>query len=194
MEKLNESYWNNRYNNHDDPWDLGEVSPPIKNYVDQLKNKSLRILIPGGGNSHEAEYLFDTGFKNVYVVDFSKTALLNIKSRVPKFPSNQLIHSDFFDVDMTFDLILEQTFFCALNPNLRAKYIDKMHQLLSDKGKLVGLLFNQPLHEDRPPFGGNKALYTTYFDAKFDLEIMESSYNSISHRQGNELFFKAVKK
>lgn len=30
---------------------------PLKVYFDQLTNKDLKILIPGGGNSHEAEYL-----------------------------------------------------------------------------------------------------------------------------------------
>lgn len=189
MENLDASYWDNRYVNNEHRWDLGEVSPPIKVYINQLKDQSIRILIPGGGNSYEAEYLFNIGFKNVYVVDVSETALKNIKSRVPDFPNEQLIRSDFFQLDMTFDLIIEQTFFCAINPNLRASYVKKMNTLLSQKGKLVGLLFDQPLHVDKPPFGGNKLVYTELFETKFHIQKMEACYNSISHRQGNELFF-----
>ncbi|WP_298899668.1 methyltransferase domain-containing protein [uncultured Psychroserpens sp.] len=194
MEKLDASYWDNRYINNEDRWDLGEVSPPIKTYIDQLKDKSIRILIPGGGNSYEAEYLFNHGFTNVYVIDLSKTALNNIKKRAPKFPSDHLIQTNFFDLDMPFDLILEQTFFCALDPSLRSKYVSKMSELLVDKGKLVGLLFNQPLHDDKPPFGGNKTLYLSYFKDVFHIKTMELCYNSISHRQGNELFFSVIKK
>nr|WP_321248217.1 methyltransferase domain-containing protein [uncultured Psychroserpens sp.] len=194
MQSLDEFYWDNRYKKNDDRWDLGEVSPPIKSYFDQLNNKSLRILIPGGGNSHEAEYLFNNGFHNVYVVDLSPTALQNIKSRVPSFPDTQLIHANFFDLEMTFDIIIEQTFFCALNPNLRVKYVEKMHELLIVNSKLVGLLFNQPLHKDKPPFGGDKDVYISFFEPLFKIQIMEQCYNSIDHRSGNELFFKVLKK
>ncbi|HIC33088.1 MAG TPA: SAM-dependent methyltransferase, partial [Flavobacteriaceae bacterium] len=74
---LSEEFWDNRYKNEDTGWDLGEVSPPLKAYFDQLQDKNLKILIPGGGNSHEAEYLYNQGFTNVFVVDVSKTALEN---------------------------------------------------------------------------------------------------------------------
>ena len=51
---LSEKAWDNRYLNNDIGWDLGTVSPPLKAYFDQLENKELKILIPGGGNAHEA--------------------------------------------------------------------------------------------------------------------------------------------
>ena len=82
---LSSTAWDNRYVNNDIGWDLGEVSPPLKAYFNQLEDKNLKILIPGGGNSYEAEYLFNLGFKNFFVVDFSKTALDNIKKRVLNF-------------------------------------------------------------------------------------------------------------
>ena len=88
---LSEKAWDNRYLNNDIGWDLGTVSPPLKAYFDQLENKELKILIPGGGNAHEAEYLFNSGFVNVFVVDLSKTAIDNIKKRIPEFPSSHLI-------------------------------------------------------------------------------------------------------
>lgn len=193
MINLDAHYWNNRYLSDNIGWDLGEVSPPLKAYIDQLTNISIRILIPGGGNSYEAEYLFTNGFKNVYVADISKTALNNIKSRVPNFPSEQLLHQNVFDVDMTFDLILEQTFFCAINPSLRPQYVSKMYELLSKEGRIVGLLFNAPLNTDHPPFGGNKAEYLNSFNNRFHIDIMETCYNSVNSRQGTELFIKLIK-
>ena len=143
---LSANVWEHRYVNNDIGWDLGEVSPPLKAYFDQLENKEIKILIPGGGNSYEAEYLFKKGFKNVFVVDVSKTAIENIKKRVPNFPNSQLLNSNFFDVEDAFDLIIEQTFFCAIKPNLREDYVVKMDQILKLKGKLVGVLFNVPLN------------------------------------------------
>ncbi len=191
---LSEEFWNNKYQAKDIGWDLGKISTPLKTYFDQLKNKRLKILIPGGGNSYEAEYLHSKGFKNVFVVDLSETALANIKKRVPTFPSANLIHSNFFDLKDSFDLIIEQTFFCALNPNLRTQYVQKMNQLLKPNGKLVGLLFNEPLNEDHPPFGGNKKEYLTLFDADFNIKIMDACYNSEESRVDRELFIKLLKK
>ena len=190
---LSESFWENKYKLNKIGWDLGEVSPPLKAYFDQLTNKDLKILIPGGGNSHEAEYLFNNGFKNVYVVDLSKTALDNIKRRVPNFPDVQLILGDFFNLNTTFDLVIEQTFFCAINISLRENYALKMKELLNKNGKLVGLMFDAVLNEKHPPFGGNKKEYTTYFESHFSMDIFTKCYNSFHNRQGMELFVKFVK-
>ena len=191
---LNEDFWDHRYKNNDIGWDLGQISPPLKTYINQLTDKSIRILIPGGGNSYEAEYLFNLGFINVYVVDVSQTALNNIKSRIPSFPSEQLLNKNFFDLNMIFDLILEQTFFCAIEPRLRNDYVIKMNDLLSNKGKLTGLLFNVPLYTERPPFGGSKSEYVKRFDNYFNIRTIESAYNSHESRVDQELFFILEKK
>ncbi|MBT4412554.1 MAG: methyltransferase domain-containing protein [Polaribacter sp.] len=190
---LSEKFWENKYKTNKIGWDLGEVSPPLKTYFDQLINKDLKILIPGGGHSYEAEYLFNKGFKNVYVVDLSKTALENIKNRVPNFPNSQLILGNFFDLNDTFDLAIEQTFFCAIDPNLREKYAYKMKDLLKSKGKLVGLLFDAKLNTDHPPFGGNRKEYTAYFESYFKMDVFTKCYNSFHNRQGMELFIKLTK-
>lgn len=191
---LSEVFWDNRYKSKDIGWDLGEISPPLKTYFDQLTNKNLKILIPGGGNSHEAEYLHRNGFKHVFVVDLSDTALINLKTRVPSFPENHLIHDDFFNIDSTFDLIIEQTFFCAINPKLRFAYAEKTFKMLHENGKLSGLLFNMPLYETHPPFGGSKTEYLNYFEPFFEVSLMEKCYNSHHSRDGRELFFKIKKK
>lgn len=191
---LSEKYWDTRYKIDDIAWDLGQVSPPLKDYFDQLVDKNLKILIPGCGNSYEAEYLFNNGFKNVFVVDVSKTALANLAQRVPNFPKDQLIHQDFFSLNSTFDLIIEQTFFCAINPSLRSTYAKKVESLLVPDGKLVGLLFNAPLNNDKPPFGGNKAEYLNYFNPYFKINTIEEAHNSKTPRMGRELFIQFHKK
>lgn len=63
-----------------------------------------------------------------------------------------------------------------------------MHQLLKPKGKLVGLLFNDVLNTDHPPFGGNKIEYLPYFEQLFKLNMFEPAYNSIKPRANRELF------
>ncbi len=193
MDSLDEKYWDNRYKEGTTGWDIGYISTPLKDYFNQLEDTSLNILIPGGGNAYEAEYLFQNGFKNVTIVDISETALSNIQKRVPNFPKSQLFHQDFFEFEGSFDLIIEQTFFCALDPKLRKQYAIKMHSLLKPKGKLVGVLFDFPLTQDGPPFGGSKKEYLTYFEPYFQIEILEGCYNSIPPRASRELFFKVLK-
>lgn len=190
--KFNTDFWESRYINQQTGWDLGTVSPPLKSYFDQLENKELRILIPGAGNAYEAEYLHQKGFKNVFVVDLVKKTLDDFQDRNPDFPSEHLICVDFFELNQSFDLIIEQTFFCAISPSLRQAYAQKMNDLLVSKGKLVGLLFNRSF-EGGPPFGGSKTEYLEYFNPYFFQIEMEECYNSIPPRQGTELFIKLVK-
>ena len=191
--ELNENFWNDRYLDENTGWDLGIVSSPLKIYFNQLVNKEIKVLIPGGGNSYEAEYLHKLGFSNVYVVDLSETALNNIKNRVPTFSESHLLHDNFFNLNAKFDLIIEQTFFCALDPKLRSNYGKQIDNLLNKKGKLVGLLFETTLNVDQPPFGGNREEYKNYFNPYFDIEIMQDCYNSEESRVGKELFVKMIK-
>lgn len=191
MEHLSEAFWSDRYANDNTGWDLGEVSPPIKEYVDQLRDKELSILIPGCGNGHEAEYLWHKGFRNVHVIDLSKAPLDNLKARCPELPQDQLYQGDFFKHQGAYDLIIEQTMFCAIAPSLRQQYGDQVRNLLKSGGKLVGVLFDRDF-PGGPPYGGNKLEYKKYF-SKFTEVQMEACYNSIEPRQGSELFVRIRK-
>ena len=191
---LDKNYWEEKYKTQSTGWDLGEISTPLKAYIDQLDNKNLKILIPGAGHAHEAEYLWRKGFSNITIVDIAKRPLENFKQRVKDFPSKQLIEMDFFEHSDSYELIIEQTFFCALHPSLRGKYADKTHELLNKKGKLVGLLFNFPLTEDGPPFGGSETEYVSLFGPLYNIKSLGSAYNSIKPRQNKELFFIFEKK
>ncbi|MCM4173686.1 methyltransferase domain-containing protein [Arenibacter sp. TNZ] len=188
--KLNKDFWEHKYDQGDMGWDVGYISTPLKEYIDQLTNKNLKILIPGAGNSYELLYLVENGFSNVYVVDIAKQPLDHIQQKIPIFPQDQLIEGDFFDLELNnFDLILEQTFFCALDPSLRKNYVLKMRQLLKPNGKLVGLLFNFPFTEAGPPFGGSREEYKSLFQEHFNIKILKTAHNSIKPRADKELFF-----
>ena len=187
------SYWSERYQEQRTGWDIGAPSLPLKTYIDQLDNKEVRILMPGAGNAHEAEYLFQQGFKNVFVMDISALPLQNFKARLPEFPDNQLIEANFFEHIGQYDLILEQTFFCSFEPTKenRTLYGEKTAQLLKPNGKLVGVWFNFPLVENsriNPPFGGSKNEYLGYLSPFFDVKVFETCYNSIKPRAAQELF------
>ena len=182
------NYWEERYKNGETNWDIGTISTPLKEYIDQLTNKDLKILIPGAGNGYEFDYLTQNGFKNVFVVDIAESPLKNIARRNPASAS-KLIHRDFFELNDTFDLVLEQTFFCAIPPNRRKDYTAKMHEILKPHGKIAGLLFDFPLTEVGPPFGGSADEYLALFSDNFTVKKLERAHNSIKPRQNKELFF-----
>lgn len=190
--KQNEQYWSQRYVDNKTGWDLGHISTPIKEYVDQLTDKNIKILIPGAGNAYEAEYLFKSGFKHVYILDISPLPLANFKERVPDFPADQILEGDFFELKGRFDLIIEQTFFCSFPPidDNRKKYVRKMHELLVDNGKLVGVWFNFPFSGDldKRPFGATLPEYETLFSSLFNFNVFEEAYNSVLGRASKELF------
>lgn len=179
-------FWNDRYRNGKTGWDIGYPSTPIKEYIDTLQDKELQILIPGAGNAYEAEYLHQQGFKNVHVLDIAEQAIDMFKKRVPNFPKEHLIKANFFEHVGEYDLIIEQTFFCALPPDMRQNHSDKMNELLKENGRLVGVMFNFPLTQDGPPFGGNEDEYRRYFEQNFGSVKIKPCLNSIEPRQGSE--------
>jgi len=193
-QKLDQSFWSEKYQSNQTGWDIGSISRPIKEYIDQLEDKDASILIPGAGIAYEAIYLFEQGFTNVSIVDIAKEPLDNFKKSVPDFPKDKILQEDFFSHKGSYDLIFEQTFFCALDPSLRVNYIDKMEGLLKPKGKLVGLLFDFRLDDVGPPFGGSEDAYTIDFKKRFHLKTLAPCYNSIKPRQGKELFINFVRK
>lgn len=194
MNNLDKEFWNNRYINRSTQWDLGTVSPPIKNYIDQLEHKDLEILIPGCGNAYEAEYLLQLGFTNITLIDIATDLVQKLQLKFQNNDNIKIIEGDFFFHSGKYDLILEQTFFCALERKLRPAYAKKMNQLLNQNGKLVGILFNKEFEADGPPFGGNYDEYQNYFNPYFKVLVAEPCNNSFSKRANTELFIIFLKK
>lgn len=191
---LDSHYWSTRYRNRDTPWDAGAPTTPITQFFDSFAqeptNLQKSVLIPGAGVSHEAAYIHRMGFNKVLVCDWAVEALKRFEALNPNFPKANLLCEDFFQLETTgvkVDLMVEQTFFCAIEPALREKYVATAAQLLFDGGLLVGLLFDRQFPQN-PPFGGSEAEYRMLFEPYFDIKIMEKAKNSIEPRQNSELF------
>jgi SAM-dependent methyltransferase len=212
---LDAHYWDDRYQQHQTGWDMRQASPPLTTWFRQLADKNISILIPGCGNAYEALFLLDNGFSSITLVDISEILIARLRATFESRPSPipTLITGDFFNLPdtATYDLIVEQTFFCALDPSLRDNYVQKMHHLLRPGGKLIGLLFDKnfggasSLAPSRsfpslcsgipggPPFGGHQPEYRYLLEKKLTLKTLEPCYNSIPPRAGSELFFIAEK-
>lgn len=191
---INTAYWDSRYKKMDSPWNAKAITTPLKEYIDQIQDKDIHILIPGVGHGHELLYLHEQGFNNIKGLDLTLLAANQTKEMSPEFPIEKVILEDFFIHNFQYDLILEQTFFCAIEPHLREKYVDKIQELLKEGGKLVGVLFDTEFDSNTPPFGGGYLEYQRLFKDKMNIVLMEKAYNSIKPRMGKELFIIIEKK
>jgi len=184
---LDKTYWNKQWENQQTGWDIGFPSPAITAYVDQIADKTASILIPGCGSAYEAAYLVEQGFSDITLIDIAPVAVQKLQEKFKDHAAITILCGDFFEHTGQYDYIIEQTFFCALPPTMRPKYVWKMHQLLKPTGRLVGLLFNRHF-EQNPPFGGSKEEYENLFFGSFSWDQLETSSLSIQPRSGSELF------
>lgn len=191
---LDVSFWNLRWETHNTDWDIGYPSPPIAEYMNGYPNKQAAILIPGCGNAHEAEYLSDKGFTDITLVDIAPKAVEILKEKFKDNPNIKVFLSDFFEFNGSFDVMIEQTFFCTHYPWRREKYAEKAASLLKPGGILTGVLFASEFGFEGPPFGGTEDSYRKIFEPYFEIKKMDDCYNSIPPRAGNELFIELIKK
>lgn len=194
MEDNTTDFWQQRWLENKTGWDIGYAAPPITEYADTLTDKSMHILIPGAGNAYEAEYLHKHGFSKVYVMDITKKPLENFMERAKDFPKEHLLNENFFEHTGEYDLIIEQTFFIAIEPEQRKNYIVKMNALLKPGGHLTGLLiFDEKPSPSGPPYVDTFESYRKYFEPAFTVKKFEIAYNSIKPRAGREIFIDLIK-
>jgi thiopurine S-methyltransferase len=72
--------------------------------------------------------------------------------------------------------------------------VQKTKSLLKPNGRIVGLLFQFPLTENGPPFGGDHKEYLKLFENDFEIKKLEIAYNSIPQRKDKELFIHFISK
>jgi hypothetical protein len=186
---LNQEYWDLRYQENNIPWDIGYASPAIVGYLKGLDLQGKSVLIPGAGNAYEAFWLAQNSDALITVVDISPTVISELKIKMDAMNLNiNLVVGDFFDHTGKYDIIVEQTFFCAIYPELRENYVQKMVSLMHKDSVLFGLLFNIQFDKPGPPFGGFKDEYMQLFSKYFDDVRITHTENSVPPRKGNEVF------
>jgi SAM-dependent methyltransferase len=185
---LDQSYWNTRWEKGETGWDIGYAAPAITQYMMQYTDKSAAILIPGCGNAYEAEWLEKQGFTNITLIDIAPKAAEQLNEKFQYIAAIKVLCEDFFQHEGKYDLLIEQTFFCAIPPIRRKEYVQKAASLLKPNGKIIGVLFDKIFEQPGPPFGGSADEYRSLFDPSFIIHTMDRCYNSIPPRSGSELF------
>lgn len=185
-----QQFWNQRYIDKSTGWDLGTVSRPFVHLVETGRlQKGKSILIPGAGRSHEGIYLAKQGFQ-VTVVDFAPEVVREVQDRIEKEGIRMdVLNEDIFrlrpDRHGTFDYLLEQTCFCAIDPDRREEYADMAKRMIRPGGILVGLFYAHG-REGGPPWNTTPEDVKGHFGPRFDfLEFSVAEY-SMDSRKGEE--------
>ena len=147
---LTSEYWQGRFMSNDTPWELGHPSVVLLEAFDELVGRGeeiggKRILSPGCGTGSDALALAERGAQ-VLAVDWSPSALAEIRVRAqrisPESGSVEVESGDFFSMmPRPVDVVAEHTFFCAIDPSARGRYVDRITAWLTSGGFLVGNFF-----------------------------------------------------
>lgn len=184
---MNITNWDQAYQENFTPWDKGEPSPPLVEWL--ARNQvSGRVLVPGCGVGHDVAHLVALGI-DAHGLDIAPTAIARAKERYPQL-ADRFVLADLFEHQGEFDAIIEHTCLCALPPEWREKYRDAVARLLKPGGLLIGAWFVNPEMdpgETGPPFGISPDELTALFAEQF--EVVESYMPEAAYpgREGREL-------
>ncbi|MBK7629323.1 MAG: methyltransferase domain-containing protein [Ignavibacteriales bacterium] len=183
-------FWEESYKNGIVGWNLKSATPT---FVDLLDHKLLKdkktLLVLGCGYGYDAIAAAKFGF-DVTANDFSETAIKFAKdlARKESVKINFLL-DDLFSIDenQKFDIVYDYVTYCAVNPQRRKEYADKVASLINKNGIFAIILF--PI-EDRiggPPFAVDVDEVEKLFGARLELVLSTDKIKTINPRKGREL-------
>jgi len=185
--------WNQAYLDEQTPWNMNAMNPLFeKHSLKLIKESGSRWLIPGAGHGHEVSF-FEAHSKNITAFDLSPKAQSEFMKLYPQSSCDYKV-GDFFQAPLkNFDVIIENYFFVALDPELRQKTIERIHSLLKKDGFYAGVFFTRASQEG-PPFGLSERELRAHVQDLFEIKEWNRSPYSHSKRQDMELWVVLQKK
>lgn len=187
---LDITYWEQRYQEGSDRWDLGQPAPPFLNWLRAANAPPPgKTIVLGSGRGYEALLFAERGFE-VTGVDFAPSAIAEASQAAAQQDlSVQFLQRDIFDLVPEFagqfDYVVEHTCFCAIDPALRTAYVDLVADLLKPEGELLALFFTHS-RSGGPPFGATPEQIRQLFEPRFTLLSLRPETHSIESRRGEE--------
>ena len=165
--------WEAQYQKGETPWDKGAPSPGL---VDFLASEPVRgrVLVPGCGVGHDVRALSATA-DEVVGLDIAPSAIEGA-ARFPRVGNERYELGSLFDLPPhlrgAFDSVWEHTCFCAIDPSMRAPYVEAVASALMPGGKLIAVFYLDPGHDspdEGPPFGVSVTELDSLFSPHFEL-------------------------
>lgn len=168
---MSETEWEKRYQTGDMPWEKGEPSPGL---VDFLKGHPElpkgTVAVPGCGTGHDVRAWAQAGFQ-VSGFDLAPSAirLAQEKTKAAGLSANFTL-SDFLNEPppQKFDWLFEHTLFCAINPSQRGDYVRALREWLKPGGQFLAVQY-MIRDTEGPPFGTTQAELMERFSEHFEL-------------------------
>ena len=180
--------WEARYQSGDMPWEKGEASPGLVDFL-QAHPKLPRgtVLVPGCGTGHDVRAWAKARFKatgldlapSAIRLSRERTAAAGLKARFEQW--------DFLRGSraLRFDWVFEHTLFCAIDPSERDAYVGAVLRWLRPRGQYLAVNYLIP-DTDGPPFGTTRDELIKRFSPCFEL-LEEWVPRSYPNRTGLEL-------
>jgi len=193
------AFWEEIYQNGRAGWDLGGPTPALRRLLESgelapgrmtLATAASAVVVLGAGRGHDAREFARHGFR-VTAVDFAAHAVVSMRRLADPQAPIDILQADIFTLphtmDHTFDVVLEYTCFCAINPARRGEYADLVARLIKPGGAYVALLFPLDQHKGGPPFAVSADEALSLFTARgFHLLRRETPPDSVPQRRGLE--------
>lgn len=189
----NPAFWEGLYQSGQAGWDIGGPAPPLARWLaePQALAPGSRVAVLGCGLGHEA-LLFARAGHRVAGFDFAPRAVSAARARAAaEGLAVTFEQADIFSLGDryagAFDLVVEHTCYCAIDPLRRPEYVGLVHRLLASGGQLVGLFYCHG-RPGGPPFTTCREELERLFGACFSLFRLELAPDSVPSRANQELF------
>ena len=195
-----QNFWSTKYQEWEKTqqppgWELGSVAQPLPDILPQIKLPRCRVCVLGCGTGHDAAYLASKGHI-VTGVDISPEAIARANA-LHKNERLSFVQADAFEFAKKsrgeYDLVLEHTFYCAINPERRNDLARLWHSMLSEHGFLLGIFFIMD-RTGGPPFGSSEWELRERLKERFDFLYWTRWRKSLPERLGKELVVYARRK
>ena len=185
---MNQEYWEQRYQTNDMPWEKGEPSPGLVDFLAAHPDlPRTPVCVPGCGTGHDARALAAAGFPT-FGYDLAPSGIRLATEKTEAAGLNATFQlADFLrdQPPQPFDWLFEHTLFCAINPSERDDYVRALLHWLKPDGQYLAVNYLIP-DKDGPPFGTTRDELWQRFSPHFDL-LEEWVPRSYPNRTGLEL-------
>ncbi len=185
--------WESRYASGNAPWELGQASPPLLGLVRLYRDRLGRALVPGCGRGDDALAVAALGIGkhdvDVTGWDIAPTAVASALERnlAVAFEVRDALDPAATLADAgRFDAWIEHTFFCAIPPDLRPRYVEQAARLLHPDGLLLGVFYIGDRAKG-PPYGASEDELRRLFSAHFPSLQIAPTTNSTGMWAGQEV-------
>jgi SAM-dependent methyltransferase len=187
---MSEEYWENRYQAHDMPWEKGEPSPGLVDFLAAHPDLPRgAVCVPGCGTGHDVREFARAGFA-VFGFDLAPSAIPLAEHRTRTAGLKATFQLADFLRDpppRKFDWLFEHTLFCAIQPSDRDAYVQAVQRWLKPGGIYLAVNYLE-CGPDGPPWPSTREELQRRFSPYFRLQA-DWIPRSYPNREGRERMF-----